>query len=101
MFVNTTHERGPELARSDRHARRQEDTVAAWFAQHAGEWTPEEVHRACIGAGVPLTSTRRAMTMLADAGVLEKTETRRRGSFGKLAHCWRYRRQGELFGDSR
>jgi len=41
---------------------------------------------------VPITSVRRGITTLTDAGYLVKTNEMREGQYGMTNHCWRYAR---------
>jgi hypothetical protein len=87
----TVDQPSAETAAGEARARRQDDAVLRWFRGHPGrEFTPEEVHAACM-PHAPLTSARRAITNLTTARRLEKTSRTRVGQYGRRAHTWRLR----------
>lgn len=91
-YYNTNAEHGDTLTESRRHAKRQQDDVLALFTRRPDALlAPHEVHELIAEPATPLTSTRRAITNLTEAGLLEKTEHRRMGAYGKHVHCWRLR----------
>lgn len=89
-FFNTIGLRGDDLAAAHRDASRQEATVLAVFHEHARPLTPSDVWRLTSDAGHrwPLTSIRRAITNLTDAGRLVKLPKQRTGIYGKPEHHW-------------
>lgn len=62
--------------------------LAFFVARPDGAWSPEQVHRAVMPRA-PLTSARRAITNLTAKGLLEKTDERASGLFGRPVHLWR------------
>ena len=76
-----------EINRDERKARQQDAKVLAFFRSNPGEWGPSKVWLA-TGRTCPLTSTRRAMTNLANAGYLRCTPFRREGLYGRFEHLW-------------
>jgi hypothetical protein len=88
-YHNTTGSGGGTLDKYEAKARTQELAVSRWFVMHAGDYTPSEVWGAVFTRMVPLTSVRRAMTNLTNAGVLEKTEKQRAGLYGRPEYAWR------------
>ena len=106
-FYNTISETGEELKHSWRNTERQEKKVLRVFntLPHS-EMTPATVHSLMISWGLiseqtPLTSIRRAMSVLTDEKKLEKLDdTKKPGSYGKPNCCWRLappKGQMELF----
>ena len=90
-YFNTTYLQGEKLAERRRKAGSLEVVILNLFLAHPDRMmTPSEVWRV-VGSskGWPLTSVRRAMTMLTKAGELVKTEQTNEGSMGAPAHCWR------------
>lgn len=86
-YFNTNREVGHVLAASHGHARQQRLTVQAFFEAHPDRcFAP---HQIPMPSGTPLTSVRRAITNLTEAGVLEKTDRMVAGTYGKQVHCWR------------
>lgn len=89
-FYNTNSETGSELKSSINKSKHQEEIILAFFKKHPDkEFTPFEVQEAVGLDGVPITSIRRAITNLTDDGRLEKTDTQRKGVYGKKNFCWR------------
>lgn len=93
-FFNTTGERGETLKRYRRKARRQEVKVLSFFEREPGGHTPSEVHPLTLPEA-PLTSVRRAITVLTKKRQLEKTGEKRRGPCGRPELVWRLREAGE------
>lgn len=90
-YFNTNRLEGAELAEAERDTRRQESVVLAFFRARPGQpFTPDQVWANAFTAATPLTSIRRAITVLTNRGVLVKTERMRQGRYGKPAHCWKY-----------
>ena len=54
-------------------------------------YTPAEVHALTtkMGRGWLLTSVRREITVLTDAGILRNTGEQKMGAFGKLNYIWK------------
>ena len=86
VYYNTNKESGDTLVKSNNSALKQEDVILNVFLGNS-KLTPEEVLR-FSGLNVPLTSIRRAMTNLTNDGKLEKTNTMKKGSYGKMVHTW-------------
>ncbi len=99
-YYNTTNETGETLALSNKKAKFQDEIILDFFIKNKNfAYTPEEVHRSVFGfKDVPLTSTRRAISNLTEAGHLLKTETKRIGMYGKAQHCWIYPEKKESNG---
>jgi hypothetical protein len=92
-YYNTNDERGPELIDSRAQAKLQQNLILGFFRAHPGRrFAPHEVH-SMMPPGTPLTSTRRAITNLTDAGQLEKTDQRVMGTFGKRVFTWQLLRR--------
>lgn len=88
-YFNTNDLAGKDLARANAQADRQEDAVLAHFRRYPRAlFTPEEIHRAVL-PDAPLTSARRAITNLTTEGELVKTQSQRKGKYGKPVYCWR------------
>lgn len=94
-YHNTNHESGETLDQSNKKAQKQDELILKFFQENRGElFTPCQVH-AEIGLNAPLTSIRRAITNLTDAGKLVKAGIQRKGLYGKMAHCWYCAMPGE------
>lgn len=89
-YYNTTNLTGKALESAKRDARTQQDRIRLLFDTMGDTWTasPSKVH-SLVGGKAPLTSIRRAMTVLTDEGYLTRTETKMTGPFGKAEHVWR------------
>ena len=88
-FYNTIGETGTELKASRRAVNKQEKEVLEKFKEFGDEpspISPSEIHE--ILPGYPITSIRRAITNLTDAGYLRKTYVKIVGPWGKREHCW-------------
>tara|TARA_R110002020_G_scaffold128392_5_gene287793 strand:- start:2338 stop:2628 length:291 start_codon:yes stop_codon:yes gene_type:complete len=86
MYYNTNKERGSELRSSRAKVNKQENVILNVFNNNV-KLSPEEVLR-FSGLNAPLTSIRRAITNLTDKGLLKKTGTMKKGSYGKMVHTW-------------
>jgi Fe2+ or Zn2+ uptake regulation protein len=91
-YYNTNNETGAILEQSKAKASTQEDLIHLFFIENRGlTFSPDAVHMALFGFNVPLTSVRRAMTNLTEAGFLEKTAEMSKGQYGKMVHTWKLR----------
>ncbi len=88
MYYNTTKQIGARLAEYQEKAACQEAMICDHFMHHGGEWSPSEIHRAVLPFA-PLTSVRRAMTSMSNAGVLSKTGNQKEGPFGRPEGTWK------------
>ena len=89
-FYNTTRESGDRLVCYEAVALSQEELVLQFFQQHPDELLkPSQIHSRVFTPSVPLTSVRRAITNLTKCGILEKTEWKGMGTFGRPVYCWR------------
>ena len=89
-YFNTTHEAGPALKRSRKSCGEQETLIAEMFRDH-GRLSPSQAHRLYPDNATPLTSIRRAITVLTNKGLLQKTDEQVPGVYGKSEYVWRYR----------
>ncbi|MEF2156419.1 hypothetical protein V3390_09320 [Luteimonas sp. FXH3W] len=89
-YFNTTGLTANQLAVAIESARRQEDAILALFRQRNRPMSPSMVQREMekFGKVWPITSVRRAMTVLTGQGDLAQTEIKIVGVFGKPEHCW-------------
>jgi hypothetical protein len=89
MYFNTNNETGDTLKESKQKTQTQEETILKLFRYNPLRlFTPDEIH-SLLKTTSPLTSTRRAITVLTKKGHLEKTNVQRAGKFGKLVNCWK------------
>jgi hypothetical protein len=87
MYYNTTHLDGDNLRKAERQTETQEEMIYEYFRSCGGPLAPHHVHQAIL-PNAPLTSVRRAITNLASAGKLFKTDYMVRGTYGKPSHTW-------------
>lgn len=89
-YFNTTGLTGRDLEAARKDARTQYDRVRLLFASMPDGWTasPSKVHR-LVGGAAPITSIRRAMTVLTEDGVLTRTAEKVIGPYGKVETTWR------------
>lgn len=84
---NTTHETGTRLAEYTSKAQSQEDKVLELFKRQDRPMSPWEVWE--YFPNWPPTSARRAITNLTHSGLLEKTNIKRTGLYGRPEYFWR------------
>lgn len=89
-FHNTIEARGDQLKSYESRASSQELSILSFFKQHPTRmFTPSEIHKKLFDPfQTPLTSVRRAITNLAQAGELRKTDIKVTGPYGMPEHCW-------------
>lgn len=96
-FHNTLGLTGRQLIAASRVAKGQEAAVLDVFHAAGRPLSPSEVHARMPGR-VLLTSVRRAISNLTQAGALVKLDQVQPGPFGKPEHRWQLPAgQGELF----
>lgn len=85
---NTTHLTGKDLEKAIQAAVTQEERIMVLFNSTPGNsYTPCEVH-SLIKSMSPITSIRRGITNLTNAGKLIKTSEQRLGIYGVLNYTW-------------
>jgi len=91
MYYNTTNEKGVTLAHNKSSNEKMDRLVMDVFASVFPniEMTPFQVWTAMNRPDRPLTSVRRAMTNLTDLGLLEKTDKKQPGKYGRNEHFWK------------
>ena len=92
-YHNTNELHGPALAKAEGKARPQEEIILAYFREcyKAGPTnrTPWEVC-SYFNDRYPITSIRRAITNLTNAGMLKKADIQRRGRYAAKESAWVY-----------
>jgi len=89
-FHNTINVRDFELSCSEAQAKSQDKRIHEFFKLRPGQsFTPFDVNRFEFGGRAVITSIRRAMTNLTNAGLLTKTDKQVQGDYGKLNYMWR------------
>ncbi len=88
-YYNTTHERGRQLAASERKANEQEQAVLDVYQRNRFRMPPCRVWK-ILDQRWPITSVRRAVHGLTQAGMLRKTDYMVVGHYGKKVHTWEY-----------
>ena len=72
-------------------ATKQEKEIGRWFYNHPDQAIgPGKLHAHCEFPW-PITSTRRAITNLTTAGILQKTNHQSMGPYGRPEHHWQWR----------
>ncbi len=90
IFYNTTHMTEDELRIRRISASRQNMAILKFFQDNPlGYFTPFEVHTYTNLENIPITSIRRAINTLTDAGLLIKTDKMRAGEYGAMNHTWK------------
>jgi len=90
-YYNTTNITGESLKQAWADADTQEKKIMVLFMKYPETlFTPFEILNDVFPIGsVPVTSVRRALTNLTDAGKLIKTGVQKNGEYGKLCYCWK------------
>lgn len=89
-YFNTTHESGEKLADYRRTALSQELRIRSFWARHPKKlFAPSDMHEYVFDGAVPLTSVRRAFSVLGDDNFIVKTDKMIEGPFGRSEHLWR------------
>lgn len=91
QFYNTTNETGTSLRDCMRAVNKQETEVLTSFANLIAPLSPlpiapSEIHK--LLNQYPITSIRRAITNLTNAGYLRKTGVKIVSPWGRREHCW-------------
>ena len=89
LFYNTTNEKGTALKACVRAVNRQETEVLVKFSELSEKFdcmAPSELHN--LMPQYPITSIRRAITNLTDAGYLRKTHVKIMSPWNRREHCW-------------
>ena len=98
MFYNTNKQKSNELKESKKKVLTQDQFILGIFnTWRNGEGlSPSEVEEILVDSynkNWPLTSIRRAISTLTDAGKLTKTNKLRKGKYGKNEHVWKFKSQ--------
>ena len=101
MYHNTTESTQPELKKYREKAKSQEERLLDFLKQeHCRRVNPSAALKWVFNNAVPITSVRRALTNLTDAGHLVKTDKQVEGPYGRPEFIWeladKYKQQ-ELF----
>ena len=90
LFYNTTHLTNEELKVRRRAISYQNGQILKFFKENpTANFTPFEVQLYTNLDRVPITSIRRAINTLTQAGLLIKTNHLRQGDYGAMNHTWR------------
>lgn len=91
VYHNTTEKKGAELSEAQTKASKQTETILKLFRDHPRTtFTPWDCFYH-MGQQMMITSIRRAITTLTDAGYLEKTgERRRSGPANETSYTWKF-----------
>ena len=92
MYYNTNDETGETLQSSRNATMKQEDQILGIFQAFPNEGlTPFDIEDFARDQEVnwPITSIRRAITDLTNAGKLTKTDITKLGKYGKQVHTWK------------
>lgn len=89
-YFNTTSLTGDDLRHAIRQADKQDDAILAIYRAAKRPLSPSEVWAECESAGKrwPLTSIRRSITTLTNAGALARLDEQRVGAYGRPEHRW-------------
>ena len=91
-FFNTTNETGPALKKCRKAVVKQEKEVLEKFkdlsvaGDQFEQFAPSEIHS--LLPQYPITSIRRAITNLTEAGYLRKTHVKIMSPWDRREHCW-------------
>ncbi len=95
---NTTNEKGKVLKDFEDRAKGQEGEILRLFKRQfakkkSAEFSPSQIHNRIWyqdDKNYPITSVRRALTNLTGMGLLEKTNKKRMGPYGRPEYIWRF-----------
>jgi len=89
VYHNTTESLGPELRQYQDKASSQEKRILAFLKlDHNRPITPSAAMKWIFKDSVPITSVRRALTNLTNAGELVKTNVQTKGPYGRPEFIW-------------
>lgn len=93
-FFNTVKESGEQLTQSQQKAFNQNEVILGIYHRSATKtMTPSQVYQKYLDftrlTSTPITSIRRAMSVLMKSGALIKTEHMNTGLYGKKEHYYR------------
>ena len=92
-YYNTLNESDIVFKESKDKAKKQKDQIFAIFRHTLRPMTPTEIWEnfGFKNNNTPITSIRRAITNLESEGLLEKTDIKKPGIYGKANYCWIYK----------
>jgi len=89
-FWNTTGITGNTLKDAHFNADKQNGAILSLFQRNPNvSMSPDRVHELIFDEHTPITSVRRAITTLTEAGLLVKTDKKVMGKFGAMTFTWR------------
>lgn len=94
----TSHFSADQIRHMKESAARQERIIGRIFWSNPDlVYSPSQIQSLVKQRGEhwPITSTRRAITNLTTAGILEKTDTTVKSKHNRPEHCWRWKRPEE------
>jgi len=101
VYHNTTQSLGPELREYQDKANSQEKRILAFLKLDSNRpITPSAACMWIFKGNIPITSVRRALTNLTNAGELVKTTVQVKGPYGRPEFIWELAdkyRQREMF----
>lgn len=104
MFFKTIDLTGPELEKAIVQTLKQEEFIQTIYKKNSTRGiSPSQIYEIVqthYGFNWPITSCRRAITVLTKDNVLSKLPTQVMGIFGKPEHTWRFKQtstQSKLF----
>ena len=86
-FYDTINQTDSALKESNKKTRKQEDLIYSLFKKRNRPLSPSMVLNE-LNLNCPITSIRRAITNLTDAGKIIKTDQYVKGNYGKHEHLW-------------
>jgi hypothetical protein len=90
LFYNTTHMAADQVKIRRQEAGRQSSQILRFFEENPNaNFTPFEVQEHGNMMHYPITSIRRAINTLTQAGLLVKTDILKAGDYGAMNHTWR------------
>jgi hypothetical protein len=89
IFYNTTNLEGKDLRKAKERVQTQGDIILDIFKKY-GRLSPSTVQNVAKDMSYlwPITSVRRAITVLTDQKLLTKTSCKIEGNYGALEHIW-------------
>ena len=93
-YFNTTSQKGVILERNKKKATSQEQRLMVIFREYDRAFTPFDLQKyySAMYNDVPITSIRRALTILTDDGEIIKTSQQSIGKYGRVNCMWRLKK---------
>ncbi len=91
-FYNTNKTTGTELKEAKKRNLAQAEKILKFLSEHPNiKFTACRIHKYLFNDNTPLTSTRRSLSDLKNAGFVVKLDQMVKGVYGRNVHLWKVR----------